>query len=60
MKYANVAFSIVPRIGGGDAKSRNGVRVRYGLLFWHTFGTICCFFPLGFIFMHDLLKVIVL
>ena len=61
MKCANVAFSVLPRIGAGDAEHWNRVWVRYGL-FWHTFGTVCCFFPLGFTLntLLDLLKVIVL
>ena len=32
------------RIRAGDAENWNRVCVRYGLLFWHTFGTMCCFF----------------
>ena len=43
MKCANVAFSVVPRIRAGDAENWNRVWVRYGLLFWHIFGTVCCF-----------------
>ena len=42
-------FSVVPRIGAGDAENWNRVWVWYGLLFWHTFGTVCCF-----IFLSDL------
>ena len=59
MKCASVVFFVVPRKGDGDARNW----IRYGLLVWHTFGTVCCFFfPLGFTFntLHDLLKVIVL
>ena len=44
MKCANVAFSVVPRIGDGDAEDWNRVWFRYGLLFWHRFGTVCFFF----------------
>ena len=60
MKCANVPFSVVPRIGDRDAENWN--RVWYGLLFWHTFGTVCCFLLLRFTFntLHDLLKVIIL
>ena len=36
--------AIVPRIGDGDAENWNRVWVQYGLLFWQTVGTICCFF----------------
>ena len=44
MKCTNVAFSYVPRKGEGDAENWNRVWVRYGLLFWHTFGAVFCFF----------------
>ena len=44
MKCANVAFSVVPTVGDGDAENWNRVWVRYGLLFCHTLGTVCCFF----------------
>ena len=44
MKCTNVVFSVVARIGAGDAEHWNRVWVRYGLLLWHTFGTVCCFF----------------
>ena len=44
LKCANGAFSVVPRKGDGDVENWNRVWVRYGLLFWYTFGTICCFF----------------
>ena len=44
MKYENVAFSVVPRISAGDAENWSRVWVWYGFLFWHTFGTVCCFF----------------
>ena len=62
MKCTDVAFSVVPRKGDGDAENWNRVWVRYGLLFWHSFGIVCCFFHSGFTFntLHDLLKVIVL
>ena len=45
-KCANVASPVVPRIGDGDAENWNRVWVRHGLLFWHTFGTVCCFYTL--------------
>ena len=66
MKCSNVAFSVVPRKGDGDAENWNRVWVRYGLLVWHTFYTVCFFFfffvSLGFTFntLRDLLKRIVL
>ena len=49
MKCTNVAFYIVPRIFAGDAEMTADGRIEiefwvwYGLLFWHMFGTVCCF-----------------
>ena len=44
MKCANVAFSVVPRIGDRDVENWNRVWVQRGLLFWHTFGTYAVFY----------------
>ena len=54
MKCANVAFSVVPRIGAGDAENWNRVWDQYGLLFWHTFGTVCCYYYYYFFFFFSL------
>ena len=61
MKCANVAFFVVPRIGGG--MPRNEIEFEFDMVF--CFGIRLApyaFFPLGFTFntLHDLLKVIVL
>ena len=61
MKYANVAFSIVPRINAGDAEIE--IEFKFDMVF--CFGirlASYAVFPLGFAFstLHDLLKVIVL
>ena len=50
MKYADVLFSVVLRISAGDAENWNRVWVRYGLLFWHKFGTVCCLFVVVVVF----------
>ena len=59
MKCANVAFSLVLRIGVGDAKNCSSLMWSSVLAYvWHCM----LFFPFGFTFntLHDLLKVIVL